>query len=227
MTDDSHWSKARIEALWEGFGGTTDSATPQGKKRVRLIQAASELFGTLGYRKTSVEDIARRAGVAKGTVYNFFPNKAALMIEAIAVEKRVMLQVLAPIIHGTLPPEQRLRFYVQTVLTSTRELPLTTQLLLRPEDLAEITHELGHVMTAERYEYGARMVMELIEMAAPGALPEDVKRARAFVLQGFGVMAVKILDPMVRGPISFEQYVEVLTDVLVAGTLAATGSGRP
>src|SRR5262247_3488590 len=47
-------------------------------KREAILQAALELFGRYGYRRTSIDDIARQAGVAKGTVYLYVENKEAL-----------------------------------------------------------------------------------------------------------------------------------------------------
>ncbi len=51
--------------------------------RARLIDAAAETFSKNGYHKTRMEDIANRAGVAKGTIYYNFENKAALFAELI------------------------------------------------------------------------------------------------------------------------------------------------
>ena len=47
-------------------------------KREAILGAALELFGRYGYRRTSIDDIARAAGVAKGTVYLYVENKEAL-----------------------------------------------------------------------------------------------------------------------------------------------------
>jgi len=47
-------------------------------KREAILGAALELFGRYGYRRTSIDDIARQAGVAKGTVYLYVENKEAL-----------------------------------------------------------------------------------------------------------------------------------------------------
>jgi AcrR family transcriptional regulator len=47
-------------------------------KREAILQAALDLFGRYGYRRTSIDDIARKAGVAKGTVYLYVENKEAL-----------------------------------------------------------------------------------------------------------------------------------------------------
>jgi len=43
-----------------------------------LIEAASSVFGEKGYAATRLEDVARRAGVSKATVYVYFENKESL-----------------------------------------------------------------------------------------------------------------------------------------------------
>lgn len=45
----------------------------------RVLDAAASLFARWGYDKTSVEDIAREAGISKGAVYLEFANKDALL----------------------------------------------------------------------------------------------------------------------------------------------------
>jgi AcrR family transcriptional regulator len=47
-------------------------------RRERLLESASSLFSRWGFDKTSVDDIAREAGISKGAVYLEFPNKDAL-----------------------------------------------------------------------------------------------------------------------------------------------------
>ena len=42
---------------------------------------SGELFERLGYRRTSVDEVARQAGVAKGTVYLYFKTKADLLVD--------------------------------------------------------------------------------------------------------------------------------------------------
>jgi len=54
--------------------------------RDRLIAAARDAFLEQGYQTTSVAAIARRAGLTTGAIYSNFPNKAALLAEAIALE---------------------------------------------------------------------------------------------------------------------------------------------
>ncbi|UJF33505.1 TetR/AcrR family transcriptional regulator [Paenibacillus hexagrammi] len=49
-------------------------------KEALIIQSAKQLFGRFGYKKTTIEDIAQAAGIAKGTVYIYFSNKKRLLV---------------------------------------------------------------------------------------------------------------------------------------------------
>ncbi|HWA58977.1 MAG TPA: TetR/AcrR family transcriptional regulator [Gemmatimonadales bacterium] len=43
-----------------------------------ILAAALEVFGELGFARTRLDDVARRAGVSKGTLYLYFDSKDAL-----------------------------------------------------------------------------------------------------------------------------------------------------
>jgi len=47
-------------------------------KRQTIIQAAIEVFGKKSFRDSSISEIARRASVAEGTIYQYFKNKEDL-----------------------------------------------------------------------------------------------------------------------------------------------------
>jgi len=53
-------------------------AESQERTRRRIAKAAAELHGEVGPAKTTVAEIARRAGVSRLTVYKHFPDNAAL-----------------------------------------------------------------------------------------------------------------------------------------------------
>lgn len=58
------------------------------EKRREIMRAAVELFTENGYEGTSVDDIARVAGVSKQTVYSHFGNKESLFAKAVSVKCR-------------------------------------------------------------------------------------------------------------------------------------------
>ncbi|RLE27205.1 TetR/AcrR family transcriptional regulator, partial [Candidatus Acetothermia bacterium] len=59
--------------------------------RERLLAVGRELFARYGLRKTTVEELARASGIAKGTFYLFFPSKEALYAEVLLREAPRML----------------------------------------------------------------------------------------------------------------------------------------
>ena len=52
---------------------------PRVSSRRTIEEAAGELFLEQGYDRTTVDDIARRAGVGRATFFNYFPSKADLL----------------------------------------------------------------------------------------------------------------------------------------------------
>jgi len=64
------------------------SAAPKWRRRPehrpqQIIDAALEVFGECGLANARLQDIADRAGVSKGTIYLYFPNKEELFREMI------------------------------------------------------------------------------------------------------------------------------------------------
>lgn len=51
--------------------------------RQELVEAGRKLFGTVGLYDSKVEDLTRSAGIAKGTFYQYFPSKEALILAVV------------------------------------------------------------------------------------------------------------------------------------------------
>ena len=49
-------------------------------RRNQILDAATKVFAEKGYHPTTIKDIATEAGIADGTIYNYFKNKTALML---------------------------------------------------------------------------------------------------------------------------------------------------
>ncbi|MBT8201769.1 MAG: TetR/AcrR family transcriptional regulator [Acidimicrobiia bacterium] len=70
--------------------------TERGKAtRLALLTAAEEVFGEFSYDGASVAEITRRAGVAQGTFYQYFPDKKAAFIELVHQLNHVLRRTIA------------------------------------------------------------------------------------------------------------------------------------
>src|ERR1700742_4039483 len=61
----------------------TNRAARQAERRDAILEAALEEFSASGFAATRLDDVARRAGVAKGTIYLYFQDKEALFEELV------------------------------------------------------------------------------------------------------------------------------------------------
>jgi TetR/AcrR family transcriptional regulator, mexJK operon transcriptional repressor len=72
----------------------------------RIVDAATELFFTLGYGATTIEAVAQRARVSKRTFYRRFENKSALFSAAVhRTIERLRPPADVPLLHGANLPE--------------------------------------------------------------------------------------------------------------------------
>ncbi len=53
------------------------------ERRKEILETAERLFLTKGYTKTTVNDILKEIGIAKGTFYHYFKSKEEVMDEII------------------------------------------------------------------------------------------------------------------------------------------------
>jgi AcrR family transcriptional regulator len=49
-------------------------------RRSQILDAATKVFAEKGFHRATIKDIAAAAGIADGTIYNYFANKNALLI---------------------------------------------------------------------------------------------------------------------------------------------------
>jgi AcrR family transcriptional regulator len=57
-------------------------------RRSAILQAARAVFARQGYANTVVDDIATQAGIAKGTLYLYYPSKEQIYMAALLEEAR-------------------------------------------------------------------------------------------------------------------------------------------
>lgn len=127
---------------------TTSSAReqPRAQRQEEIQKAAFEIFATHGFEAARMDDVARRAGVAKGTIYLYFPDKERLFQAVVRglIPKR--LDVLVESLPG--PPAAVLKALLtqiyQNVVANEKVRAIARMLVAeipRFPQLAEIYHQ--------------------------------------------------------------------------------------
>ncbi|HEY6104022.1 MAG TPA: TetR/AcrR family transcriptional regulator [bacterium] len=70
------------------------------RTRQRLLDAAEAAFGQRGYFASSIVDVTRRARVAQGTFYIYFPSKRAIFTELVRQRSRDVRQTIQEAVRG-------------------------------------------------------------------------------------------------------------------------------
>lgn len=213
------WTEKELKGLFRELFPDDDPDSPKARRRARILKAAKELFIEHGYRKASVDEIARRAEVAKGTVYLYFPTKASLLLHAITVEKQILFERMAPVFDPKVDGEERLRVYLREMLKVARELPLAARVLRQDNEFMVALEEMDSDLLARGEEIGLQWLSDLIEAAAPDELSREEKRERARVLSGLRYFTGLMLEERVRLGADLDSFADTFADILMYGLL--------
>src|SRR5574340_184328 len=91
------------------------------ERREQILKAALKVFGEKGYERATIAEIARRAGVAEGSIYNYFKNKGDLLVGIPSQMVQPPMRAIAPLLDkagtpGAVPPEQVLTAVAQNIV---------------------------------------------------------------------------------------------------------------
>jgi AcrR family transcriptional regulator len=222
---------ADITQALQQFLGDLDSPGASQRKQLRILEAATELFIRQGYRRTSVDQIARNAGVAKGTVYLYFKTKAELLVYAVALEKKRYVEAIHPILDGEMPPREKLRAYLRRAVELIMEMPLTSRLMEGDREVLAVFDELDADV---RSMHDAMQIDFMCRLLDPAAAPHrwtDVElRDRARVVLSLIYALRLMLDERIRRDLPIDRFAGVLADMLVDGLCpqaVAGGGAKP
>jgi AcrR family transcriptional regulator len=124
------------------------------RTRQAVIEAAYELFLEQGYAATSMRQIAERAGLALGGIYNHFQSKEAIFSELI-IERHPYKQIL-PVLVST--PADDVETFVRTAAKT-----LVSELGKRPDFIK--------LMFIEIVEFNGRNMPNMLDKVLPQVLP--------------------------------------------------------
>ncbi len=118
---------------------SSPSTTPEDReaKRLRILEAAAREFAQFGFDTASIESIASRAGIGKGTIYNYTGSKDHLFSEC--------LQLFCDELHQLL--EEIAGPLMEEAVHANIELPPSHGFGLLGERLADLVHRRNDFVT--------------------------------------------------------------------------------
>lgn len=183
-------------------------------KRDAILTAAMDVFANYGFKKTTVGDIIRAAGVSRATVYKHFADKGEIFD---AVVRREMLEMLAEdrrVIAGEKTTRDRLRAVISTHAEQIRK--KINLLRVTKERFAEIVPHTGERlrrMTAEATQLFADILQQGIDEGEIEV--EDVETAAITMFYAVkGVFMGAVMDVW---DADRELVIDSLVDLLMDG----------
>ncbi|NLY91049.1 MAG: TetR/AcrR family transcriptional regulator [Firmicutes bacterium] len=86
--------------------------------RQNIIDAAREIFARYGFRKATMDEIARAARKGKSSLYHYFKSKEEVFQEVVEQEATEVKAEIARAVAAEKTPQQKFRAYVVTRMTA-------------------------------------------------------------------------------------------------------------
>ena len=147
-------------------------------KRKTIVQAAIEVFGKKSFRDSNISEIARRADVAEGTIYQYFKNKEDLFF-SIPIEKtREFCSELELHLQGMIGPFNKIRKFIWYYLYFFKTNPEYGRILM-----LEMRVNRSFVKT-KTYSFLRKSTSEILEIIKEGQGESIIRRdANPYVIR--------------------------------------------
>jgi AcrR family transcriptional regulator len=90
-------------------------------RRDQILEAAREVIGENGYERSSVDQIAKRAGLSRSTVYEYFSSKDEILRGSFAAHRELLAQELTRCVRDAVGIEGRLTAFFEICLSRVDE----------------------------------------------------------------------------------------------------------
>ena len=97
--------------------------------RVRIINSAKKLFAEQGYRKTTIVDISKQAGLSEAALYEYFQGKEDLLLTIPDLWVSELLEDLDEQLFGVRGAENKLRKFLWWYLRRIKQSPLDAKIV--------------------------------------------------------------------------------------------------
>jgi len=178
------------------------------EKRERVLTAATDLFAERGFHRTEMDEIARRAGISKGSLYNYFKSKDELFLHICNLGIHGFRQS----VWREIPSDGDIYRQVEELFR--REVPL---ILEHPQNFQIYLNlaSSGMKRFADRYtrkgeEFGAQRLKALLRQGiARGIVRSDLDvRYTAFLIHSLSLIFMASLASQ-HFQIRFKEYLEI------------------
>ena len=186
-----------------------------------ILEAAAQVLATEGASRFTAARVAEKAGVSVGSLYQYFPNKAAILFKLQSDEWRHTSELLRGILENAeRPPLKRLRAVVHAFIRSECE---EAAMRVALNDAAPLYRDAPEAKEARAS--GDRAMQIFMGEALPAA--SVAARALAASLITITLSQVgKRFSESRRGPAEIEAYADAMADMFSAylNTLAPGGA---
>ena len=175
-----------------------------------ILDAAVQDLAKEGAQRFTTARVAEKAGVSVGSLYQYFPNKAAILFRLQSDEWRQTSELLRGILEDVArPPPERLRMLVHAFIRSECD---EAAMRVALHDAAPLYRDAPE---AQDRESGERTVAAFMREALPAA--SDATRTLAGELITTTLSAVgKQFSESPRTPTEIDTYADALADMFCA-----------
>ena len=164
-----------------------------------IIQAAEEVLQEKGYYETSMDEIAARVGIAKGTIYSHFPGKEELVLAIFKRDMQTFLQGIDGVIEEEPTPKAKLEALLQFVYTGlySKQARLLSS-IYNGVDLKRMIVEKGGCMRDLWESLVSRVTTLLEEGKVAGEFTSSIP-TKVMVFSFFSLFSPKAYDRLLLG----------------------------
>jgi AcrR family transcriptional regulator len=193
---------------------TQEDRSRRQERAERILDAAAQLILRWGYRKTTIDDIAKQAGVAKGTIYLHWKTREDLFQALLIREDLKLVEDMKQRIASD-PEGATLRGFVKQTTIALMKNPLMKALFLNDTDmLGEITsREYSSATYPQRLE-NYKAFLEFLR--SHGLVSTDIGiREQTYIFTAVWI-GFLLADPWMpeEFKVSDEEMVELLADTV-------------